>query len=296
MKKGTVLWAAVLAVLFLSSSARLVFAQSAYSKSSVLDFINKPTRRIEGGMDQYNRKKELYEGALASTRTPSAQPYPQLRRTLQRITSYLRMMKSYAELMDRKKDQVELIYGDSVSIDSTDPRWTQVVLLMDRLQRQTDKFNATEQAFNAGLNEYNSEADSYGLKRTPADDIRNELDKKINGHIQENTTFREQLKAADNWAAHDPSKAAGVQELHNLIQQKDAIWNEYKRIGEGFKQSIANQKYLYIGPGIPKVTVIQEVNAKGDAMQPYIVQYKSLLEKLRPQPAKKEPSHRAFKK
>lgn len=246
-------------------SAGPALAQS-YTRASLLKFIDDATAGLDQANKVYKDHKSLYDEILAQTSTRYAVPYPEMGQKVREMGTRVRSIKVNQGILEGKRSQVDLVFGADEEVFTNDRRYRDVRTMVRTLQLRADLINGDWEVMKILDKDFTSLTRKHGIKTQPASDYVNKINSMKDDHWKKVDDARDKMKSVRQWVKKGACDAAGADQLASLQKEVDAAWGPYKTEADRLKASFDGKKWVYQGPGVPKVTVLEQFEAAGRAL------------------------------
>jgi len=280
--EGEVMVPTVLRSLLLVSlllSAGPVLAQS-YTRASLLKFIDDATAGLGQANKVYKDHQSLLDDVLAQTTTRHAVPYPFMGQKVREMGTRVRSIKVNQGILAGKRSQVDLIFGADEEVFTEDRRWKDVRTMVRTLQLRADLINGDWEVMKILDKEFTEAVRKNGIKSRPASDYVNKINSMKEDHWKKVDDARDKMKNVRQWAKKGDCDAAVADNLSSLQKEVDASWGPYKAEADRLRDSFKGKAWVFQGPGVPKVTVLEQFDAAGKGLREkkgaFTKEYKSL--------------------
>jgi hypothetical protein len=183
-------------------------------------------------------------------------------------------------VLDGKRSQVDLIFGADEEVFTDDRRYRDVRTMVRTLQFRADLINGDWEVMKILDKDFTSLTRKNGIKSQPASDYVNKINSMKDDNWKKVDDARDKMKNVRQWAKKGLCDTASADRLAPLQKEVDAAWGPYKTEADRLKASFDGKQWVFQGPGVPKVTVLDQFDAAARGLkekkETFNKEYKSL--------------------
>jgi len=251
-----------------------------YTRASLLKFIDDATAGLDQATKAYEEDRALYDGVIAQTSAFGAPPYSEMKLGLRQMAQRVRSIQVNQGILGGKRSQVDLLFGPDEEILAGDRRYKDVRLMVRQMQSRADTLNADWETVRVLDKEFNGLVKKHGIKSRPASDYIREIDSRKDDNWKKVDDSRTKAKNVRQWAKKGGCDPATADSLDLLQKDVDAAWHPYKAEADRLKAPLKAKGLIYQGPGIPKVTALEEFEAASKDLKEKYSKFKNTYKEV----------------